>query len=220
MPYQPTKTLTAFFMEAIVKEAVKEPFTVWGYLKFGMPTIEFFRLILVCLDGYIRGAALGYTFKDKYDLLVSMMVKPSQVKKYTDYLHQVAQQRVNSYPQEITSIIDFFISTELAKDKLTFDDYLNKAKTRIKLDSAAPRIKLIFEEGTAFGSDNPDKVSRLISRECRTSSLDWEKAKLLGLTFDIASQEMNLKFLQTWVTFNLRMYTRECFPELVAALEL
>jgi len=220
MPYQPAKTLTAFFMEAIVKEVIKEPFSILGYLKFGMPTIELFRLILVCLDGYIRGAALGYTFKDKYDLLVSMMVKPSKVKQYADYLHDLAKKRVNSYPQEITSIIDFFISTELAKDKLTFDDYLNKAKTGIKIDSAAPRIKLVFEEGTAFGSDNPDKVSQLISRECRTSSLDWEKAKLLGLTFDIASQEMNLKFLQTWVTFNLRTYTRECSPELVADLEL
>jgi hypothetical protein len=220
MPYQPTKSLAAFFLEAIVKEAVKEPYTVLGYLKFGIPTIELFRLILVCLDGYIRGAALGCTFKDKYDLLVSMMVKPSKVKKYADYLHQVAQKRVNSYPQKITSIIDFFISTELAKDKLTFDDYLNKAKTRVKLDSAGPRIKLVFEEGTAFGSNNPDIVSKVLSLECRTSSLDWEKAKLLGHTFDITAQEMNLKFLQTWVTFNLRMYTRECFPELVAALEL
>jgi len=220
MPYQPAKTLTAYFMEAIVKEVVKEPFAIWGYLKFGLPSIELFKLILVCLDGYIRGAALGYTFKDKYDLLVSMMVNPGKVKKYADYLHDLAQKRVNSYSQELTSMIDFFISTELAKDKLTFDDFLSKAKTKVKLDSAAPRIKLVFEEGTAFGSDYPDKVSRLISRECRTSSLDWEKAKLLGLTFDINTQEMNLKFLQTWATYNLRMYTRECFPELVAALEL
>ena len=220
MPYQPARTLTAFFMEAIVKEVIKEPFTVGGYLRFGTPTIELFRLVLVCLDGYIRGAALGYTFKGKYDLLVSMMAKPGKVKKYADYLHEVAQKRVNSYNQEIISIIDFFISTELAKDKLTFDDYLNKAKAKVKLDSAGPRIKLAFEEGTAFGSNYPDMVSRLISRECRTSSFDWEKAKLLGLTFDINAQEMNLKFLQTWATFNLRMYTRECFPELVAALEL
>jgi len=220
MPYQPTKTLTAFFMEAIVKEVVKEPFTIWGYLKFGLPSIELFKLILVCLDGYIRGAALGYTFKDKYDLLVSMMVNPGKVKKYADYLHDLAKKRVNSYPQEITSMIDFFISTELAKDRLTFDDFLNKAKTRVKIDSAAPKIKLVFEEGTAFGSDNPDMVSKLISLERRTSSLDWEKAKLLGHTFDITTQEVNLKFLQTWATYNLRMYTRECFPELVATLEL
>jgi len=153
-------------------------------------------------------------------LLVSMMVKPDKVKKHADYLYDVAQKRVNSYNQEITSIIDFFISTELAKDKLTFDDFLNKAKTKVKIDSAAPRIKLDFEEGTSFGSKYPDIVSRVVSLERRTSSFDWEKAKLLGLTFNINSQELDLKFLKKWATFNLRMYATECFPELVAALEL
>jgi hypothetical protein len=220
MPYQPTKSLAAFIMGDALTEAMKWAPSIMGLVRFGGIRMEFFPFIVLCLDGYIRGAALGYTFKDKYDLLVSMMVNPDKVKKHTDYLHDVAQKRVNSYNQEITSIIDFFISTELAKDNLTFDDFLNKGKTKIKIDSAGPRIKLVFEEGTAFGSDNPDTVSQLISLECRTSSLDWEKAKLMGLTFDINSQEMNLKFLEKWATYNLRMYARECFPELMAALEL
>jgi len=187
-------------------------------VRFGGLRAEFFPLILICLDAYIKGTAMGYTFKDKNDLLVSMMVKPDKVKKHADYLYEIAQKRVNSYNQEITSIIDFFISTELAKDKLTFDDFLNKAKTKVKIDSAAPRIKLVFEEGTSFGSNYPDIVSRVISLERRTSSFDWEKAKLLGLTFDINSQELDLKFLKKWATFNLRIYANECFPELVAPL--
>lgn len=220
MPYQPTKTLAAFIMEDALKKAVGWSPSFMGLVRFGGLRAEFFPLILICLDAYIKGTAMGYTFKDKYDLLVSMMVKPGKEKKYADYLRDMAQKRVNSYPQEITSIIDFFISTELAKDKLTFDDFLNKGKTKVKIDSAAPRIKLAFEEGTAFGSDNPDTVSRVISLKYRTSSLDWEKAKLLGLTFDINTQELNLKFLGKWAIFNLRTYTRECFPELVAALEL
>ena len=220
MPYQPTRTLAAFIMEDALKKAVGWSPSFMALVRFGGLRTEFFPLILICLDAYIKGAAMGYTFRDKYDLLVSMMVKPDKVKKHADYLHEMAQKRVNSYNQEIISIIDFFISTELAKDKLSFDDFLNKAKTKIKIDSAGPRIKLVFEEGTSFGSNYPDIVSKLISLEHRTSSLDWEKAKLLGLTFDITAQELNLKFLEKWATFNLRMYARECFPELLAALEL
>jgi hypothetical protein len=220
MPYQPTKSLAAFIMGDALAEAMKWSPSLFGLVRFGGIRMEFFPFIVLCLDAYIRGAAIGYTFKDKYDLLVSMMVKPGKVKEYADYLHDLAQKRVNSYPQEITSIIDFFISTELAKDKLTFDDFLSKGKTKIKVDSAGPRIKLVFEEGTSFGSNYPEIVSRVISLECRTSSLDWEKAKLTGLTFDISSQEMNLKFLEKWATYNLRMYARECFPELMADLEL
>jgi len=207
-------------MEDALKKAVGWSPSLMELVRFGGLRTEFFPLILICLDAYIKGAAMGYTFRDKYDLLVSMMVKPDKVKKHADHLYDVAQKRVNSYNQEITSIIDFFISTELAKDKLTFDNFLNKAKTKVKIDSAAPRIKLVFEEGSSFGSNYPDIVSRVISLERRTSSFDWEKAKLLGLTFDINAQELNLKFLEKWATFNLRMYARECFPELLAALEL
>jgi len=220
MPYQPTRTLAAFIMEDALKKAVGWSPSLMGLVRFGGIRMEFFPFILICLDAYIKGAAMGYTFRDKHDLLVSMMVKPDKVKKHADYLYDVAQKRVNSYNQEIISIIDFFISTELAKDKLTFDDFLNKAKTKIKIDSAGPRIKLVFEEGVSFGSNYPDIVSRVVSLERRTSSFDWEKAKLMGLTFDINSQELDLKFLKKWATFNLRMYARECFPELVAPLEL
>ena len=220
MPYQPTRSLAVFFIGDALKEAMKWSPSFMGLVRFGGIRMEFFPFILLCLDAYIKGAALGYTFRDKHDLLVSMMVKPDKVKKHADYLYDVAQKRVNSYNQEIISIIDFFISTELAKDKLTFDDFVNKAKTKtkIKVDLAAPRIKLVFEEGTSFGANYPDIVSRVISLERRTSSFDWEKAKLLGLTFNINAQELDLKFLKKWATFNLRIYANECFPELVAPL--
>jgi len=218
VPYQSTRTLAAFIMEDTLKKAVGWSPSFMALARFGGLRAEFFPLILICLDAYIKGTAMGYTFKDKYGLLVSMMVKPDKVKKHADYLYDIAQKRVNSYNQEITSIIDFFISTELAKDKLTFDDFLNKGKTNVKIDSAAPRIKLVFEEGTSFGANYPDIVSRLISLERRTSSLDWEKAKLMGLTFDINAQELDLKFLKKWAIFNLRTYARECFPELVTPL--
>jgi len=220
MPYQPTRTLAAFIMEDALKKAVGWSPSFMALVRFGGLRAEFFPLILICLDAYIKGAATGYTFSDKHDLLVSMMVKPDKVKKHADYLYDVAQKRVNSYNQEITSIIDFFITTELAKDKLSFDDFVNKAKTKVKTDSAGPRIKLVFEEGTSFGSNYPDIVSKLISLERRTSSFDWEKAKLMGLTFDINAQELDLKFLKKWATFNLRIYANECFPELVAPLGL
>ena len=218
MPYQSTRSLTAFTMGDALQKAVGWSPSFMALVRFGGLRTEFFPLILICLDAYIKGTAMGYTFNDRHDLLVSMMVKPDKVKKRADYLYDVAQKRVNSYNQEITSIIDFFISPELAKDKLTFDDFLNKGKTNVKIDSAAPRIKLVFEEGTSFGANYPDIVSRLISLECRTSSLDWEKAKLLGLTFDINAQELDLKFLKKWALFNLRTYARECFPELVTPL--
>jgi len=218
VPYQPTKTLAAFIMEDALKKAVGWFPSFMALVRFGGLRAEFFPLILICLDAYIKGTAMGYTFRDKYGLLVSMMVKPNKIKKHADYLYEIAQKRVNSYNQEITSIIDFFIATELAKDKLTFDDFLNKAKTNVKIDSAAPRIKLVFEEGTSFGASYPDIVSKVLSLECRTSSLDWEKAKLLGHTFDIYTQELDLKFLKKWALFNLRTYARECFPELVTPL--
>jgi hypothetical protein len=174
----------------------------------------------LCLDGYIKGAAMGYTFRDKYDLLLSTMIKPSKVSDHGVYLRDTAQKRVESYGKEVSSMIDFVITTELAKDKLSFDGFLERAKKNIKIDYASPRIKLSFEEGTAFGAHYPDMVTRLLSAEGGASSLDWEKARLMGLNFNISSQEMDLVFLKRWARHNLGMYCREYFPELVAPMEL
>jgi len=223
MPYQPTRSLAAYFMGDILKDVVKWSPSVFGSVKFGGLSMGLFQFILIRLDAYIKGAAVGYTFRDNHDLLVSMMIKPDKVKGHADYLRDVAQKRVNSHKQEITSIIDFFITTELLKDNLNFDDFLEKAKVKkakVKIDHSGPIIKLVFEEGTSFGANHPEIVSRVISIERRTSSLDWEKAKLLGLTFDINSQELDLKFLQKWAIHNLSIYAKECFPELVAPLGL
>jgi hypothetical protein len=148
------------------------------------------------------------------------MIKPDQVSKYATDLNDMAQKRIKSYDQEITSIIDFLVVTELAKDKLSFDGFLDRAKKKIRIESAAPRIKLAFEEGTSFGANNPEIVTRLISVEKRTSSFDWDKAKLMGLTASIENQEMDLAFLKRWATHNLGMYCRECFPELIEPLNV
>lgn len=220
MPFQPTRTLTAYIMGDALKEAVGWAPSLLGLVRFGGLKLERFRLITICLDAYIKGTVMGYTFRDKYELLLATIIKPDKVGKYARYLSELAQERINSYNQEITSIIDFIIATELAKDKLSFDSFLEQAKKKIKIDSAAPRLKLIFEEGTAFGTSYPDIVTRVISVEKRTSSFDWEKAKLMGLTFDIKTQELDLAFLKRWATHNLGMYCRECFPELMAPLNV
>jgi hypothetical protein len=220
MPFQPTRTLTAYIMGDALKEAVGWAPSLLGLVRFGGLKLEYLRLITICLDAFIKGTVMGYTFRDKYELLLTTMIKPDKVGKYARCLPELAQERINSYNQEITSIIDFVIATELAKDKLNFDSFLEQAKKKIKIDSAAPRLKLIFEEGTAFGATYPDIVTRVISVEKRTSSFDWEKAKLMGLTFDLNKQELDLAFLKRWATHNLGMYCRECFPELIAPLNV
>ena len=219
MPFQSAQTLTAFFMERPMKKAVEPPTTLERFM-FTTLYIEFFQLILVCLDAYIRGAALGYTFRGKCNLLMEMMIEPARAAKYATYLHDIAKKRIDSYDQEIDSIIDFFISTELSKDKLTFDDFLKQAKTKINIDSAGHRIKVVFEEGVLLGTGYPEMVSKLISPKCRISTLDWEKAKILGFTSGIDHQELDLKFLRKWAVHNLRTYVKEYFPELVASLGL
>jgi hypothetical protein len=203
-----------------LKEAVGWSPSLMGLVRFGGLKLEYFRLIIVCLDAYVRGAAMGYTFRDKYELLLSTMVKPDKIGQYTKSLSDMAQKRIDSYDQEITSMIDFVIATELAKDKLNFDSLLERAKKKVKIDSAGPRLKLIFEESTAFGANYPNIVSRVISVDKRTSSFDWEKAKLIGLNFNIQTQELDLDFLKKWATHNLGLYCRECFPELIAPLNL
>ena len=220
MPYQPTKILTAFIMGDALKDGMKWAPGLMGLVRFGGLKMEYFPFILMCLDGYIKGTAMGYTFRDKYALLVPMMVRPDKAKKHAEHLGEVAQKRIDSYSHEITSIIDFFISTELAKDKLTFDDFLKKAKTKIKIDSAGPRLRQTFEEGTAFGANHPEIVSKVISLDRRTSSFDWEEAKLTGLTFNVNSVELDLKFLKNWAVHNLTTYCRVCSPELIAPLGL
>jgi hypothetical protein len=218
MPFQPTATLTAYIMGDALKEAVGWAPSLLGLVRFGGLRLQYFRLILICLDAYVKGIAIGYTFRDKYELLLSTMVKPDKVDDYAPYLCGVAQKRVESHGQEISSIIDFLIATELAKDKLNFDSFLERAKKKVKIDSAAPRLKLTFEEGTAFGANYPDIVSSVISVEKRTSSFDWDKAKLMGLKFDIHAQELDLAFLKRWATHNLGLYCREYFPELIMPL--
>jgi hypothetical protein len=220
MPFQPTMTLAAYVLGDALKEAVGWSPSLMGLVKFGGLKLNFFKLIKLCLDGYIKGAAMGYTFRDKYDLLLSTTVKPGKISDHAVYLRDMAQKRIESYDKEVTSIIDFVVTTELAKDKLDFDGFLERAKKNVKIDSAAPRIKLIFEEGTALGAHYPDMVTRIISVEGKASSLDWEKAKLMGLDFNIQSQEMDLAFLKRWAMHNLGMYCREYFPELVSPMEL
>ena len=220
MPFQATRTLTAYVMGDVLKEAVGWSPSLMGLVRFGGLRLEYFRLIVTCLDAYIKGAAMGYTFRDKYELLLSTMVKPNKVGEYAIHLRNVAQKRVEAYGQEVTSLIDFFISTELARDKLGFDEFLDHGKKRVKIESAAPRIKLIFEEGTSFGVNYPNVITRLLSLEHRTSSLNWDKGKLMGLTFNISNQEMDLDFLKRWARHNLGLYCRESSPELVAPLEL
>ena len=220
MPFQATRTLTAYVMGDVLKEAVGWSPSLMGLVRFGGLRLEYFRLIVTCLDAYIKGAAMGHTFRDKYDLLLSTMVKPNKAGEYAIHLRNVAQKRVEAYGQEVTSLIDFFISTELARDKLGFDEFLDSGKKRVKIESAAPRIKLIFEEGTSFGVNYPNVITRLLSLEHRTSSLNWDKGKLMGLTFNISNQEMDLDFLKQWAKHNLSLYCRESFPELVAPLEL
>ena len=220
MPFQPTKTLTAYIMGDALKEAVGWSPSLLGLVKFGGLKLEYFRLIKICLDAYIKGTAMGYTFRDKYELLLLTMVKPGKVGECASHLSDIAQKRIDSYNQEIASIIDFIIATELTKDKLSFDGFLERAKKKVKIDSAAPRLKLSFEEGTAFGANYPDIVTKVVSVEKRTSSFDWEKAKLMGLTFDIQTQELDLAFLKKWAIHNLGLYSRECFPELIAPLNL
>ena len=220
MPFQPTKTLTAYIMGDVLTEAVGWSPSLMGLVRFGGLRLEYFRLIIVCLDAYVRGAAMGYTFRDKYELLLSTMVKPDKIGQYAKSLSDMAQKRIDSYNQEITSMIDFVIATELAKDKLNFDSLLEQAKKKVKIDSAGPRLKLIFEESTAFGANYPNIVTRVISVEKRTSSFDWEKAKLIGLNFNTQTQELDLAFLKKWATHNLGLYCRECFPELIAPLNL
>ena len=220
MPYQCTKSLAAFFMEDALEDAVKWSPGIKSLFRFGGLHDEFFSFVLLCLDAYMKGAALGYTFRDKYDLLVSMMVKRDKVREHTVYLSNIARKRIDSYNEEIISIIDFFISTELAKDKLTFDDFLRKAKTKVKIEYMGPRIKLVFEEGISLGANYPEIVSRVISLERRTSSLDWEKAKILGHTFHINNLELDLEFLKKWAIHNLGIYANDYFPELVIPLQL
>jgi hypothetical protein len=220
MPFQPIRTLTAYIMGDALKDAVGWAPSLLGLVKFGGLKIEYSRLIKLCLDAYIKGSAMGYTFRDKYELLVSTMIKSGKVAEYARHLSDMAQKRIDSYNQEVTSMIDFIIATELARDKLSFDEFLERAKNKIKIDSAAPRLKLIFEEGTAFGANYPDTVTRVISVEKRVSSFDWEKAKLMGLDFNIQTQELDLAFLKRWATHNLGMYCRESFPELIAPLNL
>lgn len=220
MPFQPTRTLTAYVMGDALKEAVGWSPSLMGLVRFGGLKLEYFRLIMLCLDAYVKGTAMGYTYRDRYELLMSTIVKSDKIEKYSKHLSDLAQKRADSYNQEIISMIDFVIVTELARDKLIFDDLLERAKKKVKIDSAGPRLKLIFEEATAFGANYPDIVTRVMSVESRTSSFDWEKAKLMGINFNLETQELDLTFLKKWANHNLGMYCRECFPELITSLDL
>jgi len=220
MPFQSTRALAAYVMGDALKEAVGWSPSLMGLVRFGGLRLELFRLILTCLDAYIKGAAMGYTFRDKYELLLSTMFKTDKIEKSALQLRDLTQKRLDSYDQEINSVIDFFISTELTKEKMSFDDFLERAKKKVKIDSAGPRIKLIFEEGTSFGANHPSIVTRAISVDHKSSALDWDKAKLMSLNFNIQTQEMDLTFLKRWARHTLGLFCREIFPELIDPMGL
>ena len=220
MSNKTTTSLAAFFMDDMVKDALRWSPGLISFFRFGGLQSEFFRYIIVCLNAYIYGAALGYTFGNKYELLVSMMTNDDQVKEYADFLRNTVRSRIDSYDQEITSMVDFFVTTELAKCKMSFDDFLNKSKTKIKMEHMGPRIKLVFEEGVSIGASYPEMVEYLFSNERKTSNLDWEKAKILGNDFNINNLDLDLKFLVKWARYNLGQYFNNYFPEMVASLEL
>jgi len=220
MPFQPTMTLPAYVLGDALKDAVGWSPSLLGLVKFGGLKLGFLKFMELCFNGYIKGVAMGYTFRDKYDLLLSTMVKPGKIAERDVYLRDLAQKRIESYGEEATSVVDFVLTTELAKDELSFDGFLERAKKKIGIDPAASRIKLDFEEGTAFGAQYQDMVTRLISAEGRASSLDWEKARLMGLDFNLRSQELDLDFLKRWARHHLGMYCRAYFPELVGPMDL
>jgi hypothetical protein len=220
MPFQATMTLPAYILGDALKEAVGWSPSLLGLVKFGGMKLKYSQLIQLCLDGYIKGTAMGYAFRGKYDLLLSTMIKPGKISDHAVYLGDLAEKRIESYDREVTSLIDFVINTELAKDKLDFEGFLEQAKKNVKIESAAPRIKLIFEEATAFGAHYPGMVTKLISEAGKESSLDWEKARLMELKFDTKSRDIDLAFLERWARHNLGMYCRQYFPELVAPMEL
>jgi len=220
MPYQPTRNLTAYIMGDAFKEAMNWAPSLLGLVKFGGLKLEMHRLIRICLDAYIKGAAIGYTFKDKYDLIVPLIVRPDKAEKFAEDLKKLSQERISSYDSEITSVIDFFITTELTKDKMSFDDFIRKAKNKIKIDHAGPRLKQTFEEGTTFGATQPGMVTKIISPDAPASRFDWDQAKLNDIDLNLNTIELNLDFLKKWAVHNMGLYCREFAPELIEPLNL
>ncbi len=207
-------------MGEALQDAVKWAPGFKSLFRFGGLNAGLFSFILVCLNAYIKGIALGYTFRDKYDMLMLMLVESGKEREYADNLCNLVEQRINNYHQEIISIIDFFIITELAQTNLSFNEFLRKAKTKVKIEYMGPRLKIIFEEAISLGANYPEIVSRVISSESKTSSLDWEKAKILGYNFNTNNLELDLEVLQKWARHNLGIYVREHFPKLVKPLQI
>lgn len=218
MPFQPTKTLTAFFMEESLKRATQASSSLGQFLF--TPSIELFQLIMVCLDAYVKGVVLGSSFKDEADLLVQMMVAPDNVQEHTEHLHSLAKGRLDSYGRDVDSLMDFFVYTELAKDGLDFDALLKKARTKIKLYAAGARVKLSFEEGVLFGARYPQIASKALSSQSSILSSDLDKARMQGLSPSIEARELELNFLERLTTHNLQRYVAEYFPEFKEPLKL
>jgi len=219
MAANPMMNLTGYIMGEALREGVKWAPSLMGLVRFGGLKMEYFPFLLLCIDGYIKGASIGYTYRDKYELLVGLLVSPNKVTRHAEQLHDLARKRVENYDGEITSIIDFIFDTELASDKNTFDDLIKKAKKKVKIEQAGPRLRQLFEEGIAFGVTYPAKVKELFRVERRTSSYDWEQARLEGLNPNLQNQEIDLDFLMKWARHNVGMYCRQYRPDVMAALE-
>ena len=218
MPFQPTKTLTAYIMEEPLNRCLNHPSKL-GALIFPSPTIQSLRLTLLCADAYIKGATIGYFFRQNSEIIFQMMVQPDKAKERFEYLRSLSKERVNSYRHKIHSIIDFFVITETAKDNMKFNDLLEHAKTRIKVFEASDKVKLYFEEGFLFGVEYPRVFSSVMSGK-NESALDWEQAKIMGLECEPVTKDYNLDFLRKWARYNLNKYTNEYFPELSDRLNL
>ena len=218
MPFQPTKTLTAYIMEEPLNRSLQHPSKL-GALIFPSPTIHLLRLVLLCADAYIKGGAIGYFFRQNSDLIIQMMVQPEKVRERFEYLRSLSQERMNSYGSEMSSIMDFFITTEIAKDNMSFSDLIEQAKTRIKVFDAVDKVKLYFEEGFLFGVEYPEVFSSIMSGK-NESALDWEQVKIMGLECEPVTKDYNLDFLRKWATYNLNKYADEYFPEFSDRLNL
>ncbi len=193
---------------------------------FGRAYIRVGRFVIAGLWLYGTGAVLGRARRDRLETLAKMFSDPGRERESTNFLQDLAAERIEKYGSEPESFFDFFMTTEYEKSGVSWPPASLDAMKRVDNEKIPPEqaddiLKMFVLEGIGFGSKFPELTEQMWKATYETYDADtWMRARTHGLDIPEQFTPLPLEEREQVVLAQLAGYATEYFPELVDPLDL
>ena len=198
---------------------------------FGKDYIFFDEYVMRTIALYSIGATLGYTYRDKMNILLELMTEDkSKIGDQVIALQKMAQMRYEKMPSGTKNFSELIMDTELPqlmksfyKEKIiayeSVDDFPKVAKKKIPTYFVLFALQPIVYQAIGFGLKYPETTEEFLTLS--VDKEEWELARRSGLDIpenpdDIDSfdqQKENVKEM-------IKPYVLSTRPDLISLLDL